>query len=80
MLIFNVSKIHVLELYSLFAGYANELGEAFRSFVHVNLVRASYAVASCYVAADAADKGRLAKKRVRDSKCRSTMKIPIKLL
>lgn len=48
----------------LVAGYANELGEAFRSFVHVNIVRASYAVSSCYVVADAAHKGRLASRKV----------------
>ncbi|XP_002416659.4 mitochondrial fission process protein 1 [Ixodes scapularis] len=37
-------------------GYANELGEAFRSLVHVNVVRLTYAVASAYVLADTADK------------------------
>ena len=30
-------------------GYANEVGEAFRALVHVNWVRLSYGVASCYV-------------------------------
>ena len=45
-------------------GYANEVGEAFRSFVHVNVVRASYGVASCYVMADAAHKGQLASTKV----------------
>ncbi|KAL1438891.1 hypothetical protein MTO96_047627 [Rhipicephalus appendiculatus] len=37
-------------------GYANEVGEAFRSLVHVNVVRLSYAVASAYVVADTTDK------------------------
>lgn len=37
-------------------GYANEVGEAFRSLVHVNLVRLSYAVASAYVLVDTTDK------------------------
>ena len=40
-----------------FSGYANEVGEAFRSMVHVNVVRFSYLVASSYVAADAVHKG-----------------------
>ncbi|KAH7985649.1 hypothetical protein HPB51_026783 [Rhipicephalus microplus] len=40
----------------LFSGYANEVGEAFRSLVHVNVVRLSYAVASAYVVVDTADK------------------------
>ena len=39
------------------SGYANEVGEAFRSQVHVNVVRASYGVASAYVVADAIHKG-----------------------
>ncbi|WAR03781.1 MTFP1-like protein, partial [Mya arenaria] len=38
--------------------YANEVGEAFRSQVHVNIVRSSYGVASVYVVADAIHKGR----------------------
>ncbi|XP_067949473.1 mitochondrial fission process protein 1-like isoform X2 [Watersipora subatra] len=46
-----------------YLGYANEVGEAFRSFVHVNVVRASYVVASCYVMADAAHKGQVANKK-----------------
>uniref|UniRef100_A0A224YTM2 Mitochondrial fission process protein 1 n=1 Tax=Rhipicephalus zambeziensis TaxID=60191 RepID=A0A224YTM2_9ACAR len=37
-------------------GYANEVGEAFRSLVHVNVVRLSYAVACAYVVADTTDK------------------------
>jgi len=41
-----------------YLGYANEVGEAFRALVHVNAVRFSYVVASAYVCADAADKGK----------------------
>lgn len=37
--------------------YANEVGEAFRAQVHVNIVRLSYGVASGYVIADALHKG-----------------------
>lgn len=37
-------------------GYANEVGEAFRSLVRVSVVRLSYAVASAYVVADTTDK------------------------
>ncbi|XP_060584874.1 mitochondrial fission process protein 1-like [Ruditapes philippinarum] len=40
-----------------YLGYANEVGEAFRSQVHVNVVRLSYVVASSYVVADALHKG-----------------------
>ncbi|VDM46000.1 unnamed protein product [Toxocara canis] len=39
-------------------GYANEVGEAFRALVPVNLVRFSYVVAFGYVCADTADKSR----------------------
>ncbi len=42
------------------AGYANEVGEAFRALVPVSAVWASYAVATAYVSADALDKGRKA--------------------
>eukprot|EP00754_Rhynchopus_humris_P013220 Rhum_TRINITY_DN14319_c0_g1::Rhum_TRINITY_DN14319_c0_g1_i1::g.81638::m.81638/K17981/MTFP1, MTP18; mitochondrial fission process protein 1 len=43
-----------------YAGYANELGEAFRPLIHPYAVYASYAVAIGYSAGDAADKTRLA--------------------
>ena len=43
--------------YLYFSGYANEVGEAFRAQVRVNVVRASYGVASAYVIADAVHKG-----------------------
>ena len=49
-----------IKIWTCFLGYANEVGEAFRSQVHVNWVRASYGVASLYVCADAADKGKQA--------------------
>uniref|UniRef100_A0AC34F7Y6 Mitochondrial fission process protein 1 n=1 Tax=Panagrolaimus sp. ES5 TaxID=591445 RepID=A0AC34F7Y6_9BILA len=45
-----------------FLGYANEVGEAFRSVVHVSLVRLSYVVSIGYVCADALDKSRRAYK------------------
>jgi len=37
-------------------GYANEVGEAFRSMVHVNFVRLSYVISTAYVCADTLDK------------------------
>ncbi|XP_078489610.1 mitochondrial fission process protein 1 isoform X2 [Ciona intestinalis] len=40
-----------------YMGYANEVGEAFRSMVPRSVVYASYAVASVYVLADASSKG-----------------------
>ena len=43
-------------------GYANEVGEAFRSQMHVKWVWASYGVASAYVVADTAHKANLAYK------------------
>ncbi|XP_013379647.1 mitochondrial fission process protein 1 [Lingula anatina] len=46
-----------------YLGYANEVGEAFRSLVHVNLVRFSYVVASSYVIADAYNKGNIASEK-----------------
>ncbi|CAK1541867.1 unnamed protein product [Leptosia nina] len=39
-----------------YLGYANEVGESFRSLVPVKVVRASYAVAFAYAFADTADK------------------------
>ena len=40
-----------------YPGYANEVGESFRSIVGVNWVRLSYAVSIGYVLADTIDKG-----------------------
>ena len=40
-----------------YAGYANEVGESFKNIVSRTSYRMSYAVAICYVLADAADKG-----------------------
>lgn len=41
---------------SILTGYANEVGESFRSLVPNSLVRASYGVATVYTVADTADK------------------------
>ena len=40
-----------------YAGYANEVGESFKNIVSRTSYKMSYAVAICYVLADAADKG-----------------------
>ncbi|CAH2052659.1 unnamed protein product, partial [Iphiclides podalirius] len=40
-----------------YLGYANEVGESFRAMVPVQVVRASYALATAYVLADTVDKG-----------------------
>ena len=45
------TKQHVL-----LSGYANEVGEAFRSLVHRSIVHSSYVVAFGYVFADAVSK------------------------
>ncbi|XP_053558183.1 mitochondrial fission process protein 1 [Bombina bombina] len=45
-----------------YLGYANEVGESFRALVPKAVVWASYGVATAYVTADAADKGRKAAK------------------
>lgn len=37
-------------------GYANEVGESFRSLIHVKWVNLSYGIASAYVVADTIDK------------------------
>ncbi|CAK1589992.1 unnamed protein product [Parnassius mnemosyne] len=39
-----------------YLGYANEVGESFRSMVPLRVVQASYGVASAYVLADTVDK------------------------
>ncbi|KAI6192249.1 Mitochondrial 18 kDa protein [Aphelenchoides bicaudatus] len=46
-----------------YLGYANEIGEAFRALVPVNVVRLSYVIASGYVLADSLDKAHAAYKR-----------------
>lgn len=43
---------------AIFAGYANEVGEAFRSIIGSKWVAGSYAVATGYVIADTVDKTR----------------------
>lgn len=45
---------------TLAPGYANEVGEAFRSMVPAAVVWLSYGVSSSYVLADAIDKGKKA--------------------
>ncbi|KAK6061303.1 hypothetical protein COOONC_01026 [Cooperia oncophora] len=45
-----------------YLGYANEIGEAFRSMLPVNAVRATYVVALGYACADALDKSNKAYK------------------
>ena len=39
-----------------FLGYANEVGEAFRPLINVNLVRATYGIAITYALADSWNK------------------------
>ncbi|CAL9683460.1 unnamed protein product [Knipowitschia caucasica] len=55
-----------------FLGYANEVGEAFRALVPVSLVWGTYAVATCYVTADAIDKGKKAAEEFGDKPGRTT--------
>ncbi|XP_040463183.1 mitochondrial fission process protein 1 isoform X2 [Falco naumanni] len=43
-----------------YLGYANEVGESFRPLVPLQVVWASYGVATAYVTADAIDKGQKA--------------------
>lgn len=45
-----------------FLGYANEVGEAFRSIVPLSVVRLSYVISIGYVIADAFDKSKKASK------------------
>lgn len=47
-----------------YLGYANEVGEAFRSLVPAAVVWLSYGVSSSYVLADAIDKGKKAGEQV----------------
>ncbi|XP_014770858.1 mitochondrial fission process protein 1 [Octopus bimaculoides] len=55
------------DTYVRYLGYANEVGEAFRALVHVNVVRFSYVVACSYVIADANHKGQIAAKKSDES-------------
>ncbi|CAG9532887.1 unnamed protein product [Cercopithifilaria johnstoni] len=54
--------LHAVDVYRdtavRFFGYANEVGEAFRAWVPINIVRLSYVVAMGYVFSDTADKSR----------------------
>ena len=47
-----------------YAGYANEVGEAFRALTPKVFVHGTYVVASAYVLADATDKGKLMIRRL----------------
>jgi hypothetical protein len=57
IILFQHCCLYVL-VYDCYSGYANEVGESFRALIHVNWVRFSYVVASSYVCADAASKGK----------------------
>ena len=48
--------------FNLLIGYANEVGEAFRSLTPLWFVRSTYGVASCYVVADTYDKAQKMRK------------------
>uniref|UniRef100_A0A0R3S1M2 Mitochondrial fission process protein 1 n=1 Tax=Elaeophora elaphi TaxID=1147741 RepID=A0A0R3S1M2_9BILA len=54
--------LHEVDIYRdttvRFLGYANEVGEAFRAWLPINVVRLSYVVAMGYVFSDTADKSR----------------------
>ncbi|KAG8455618.1 hypothetical protein GDO86_001717 [Hymenochirus boettgeri] len=54
-----------------YLGYANEVGESFRALVPKAVVWASYGVATAYVTADAADKGKKAAKLHTESQDRT---------
>lgn len=55
-----------------YLGYANEVGESFRALVPKALVWATYGIATAYVTADAADKGRKAAQTKTDGPGRTT--------
>ncbi|EGW10806.1 mitochondrial fission process protein 1 [Cricetulus griseus] len=55
-----------------YLGYANEVGEAFRSLVPTAVVWLSYGVSSSYVLADAIDKGKKAGEEPSPEEGRST--------
>ncbi|KAM9330796.1 mitochondrial fission process protein 1 [Gastrophryne carolinensis] len=50
-----------------YLGYANEVGESFRALIPKSLVWATYGVATAYVTADAADKGKKAAEANKES-------------
>uniref|UniRef100_A0A1I7TJB5 Mitochondrial fission process protein 1 n=1 Tax=Caenorhabditis tropicalis TaxID=1561998 RepID=A0A1I7TJB5_9PELO len=60
-----------------FLGYANEVGEAFRSLVKPVVVKFSYVVAFGYVAADSVDKGLKESKKSHASEAEKTKKVAI---
>lgn len=45
-----------LKFFFVYLGYANEIGEAFRAWVPLNLVRSTYLISSAYALADGLDK------------------------
>lgn len=55
-IIYNLNHNIVCSL--LISGYANEVGEAFRSLVPKSVVHGSYGLASLYVLADTFDKSK----------------------
>lgn len=58
-------------------GYANEVGEAFRALVSVQLVRLSYGVASTYVLADTYDKAKKMDRSLPASDVSKTSKVAV---
>ncbi|KAK6047006.1 hypothetical protein COOONC_15489 [Cooperia oncophora] len=60
-----------------YLGYANEIGEAFRSMLPVNAVRATYVVALGYACADALDKSNKAYKLYRNNPEKRRTKVAI---
>ncbi|KAF1592273.1 UNVERIFIED_CONTAM: Mitochondrial fission process protein 1, partial [Eudyptes robustus] len=63
-----------------FLGYANEIGEAFRAWIPVAAVKATYVVASSYVIADAFDKTHKVYKKPFQSKVERHKQLGITLL
>uniref|UniRef100_A0A8R1IF58 Mitochondrial fission process protein 1 n=1 Tax=Caenorhabditis japonica TaxID=281687 RepID=A0A8R1IF58_CAEJA len=60
-----------------FLGYANEVGEAFRSLVKPAVVKFSYVVAFGYVAADSIDKGYKESEKIHANSTEKTKKVAI---
>ncbi|EFO82464.1 CRE-MTP-18 protein [Caenorhabditis remanei] len=60
-----------------FLGYANEVGEAFRSLVKPVVVKFSYVVAFGYVAADSIDKGFIESQKTHVNTTEKTKKVAI---
>lgn len=60
-----------------YAGYANEVGEAFRALTPKAFVLSTYAVASAYVLADATDKGIKANKKPFDDESKRSAAVVV---